>query len=70
MRGNLLFFGLAECLGQGRENFVNLIADFCVTELEIEWIGDSIERAHQIGKFNGSASSQLVVVNFAEAKKG
>ena len=65
MRENLLFFGLAEHRGQGRENCVNLIENFCETELGIEGIGDSIERAHRIGKFNGSASSRPVVVKFA-----
>ena len=65
MRENLLFFGLAEHPGQDRENCVNPIEDFCETELEIEGIGDSIERAHRIGKFNGTASSRPIVVKFA-----
>ena len=51
MRENLLFFGLAEHRGQGRENCVNLIEDFCDTDLGFEGIGDSLERAQRIGKF-------------------
>ena len=65
MRENLFFFGLAGHRGQGRQNCVNLIEDFCETELEIEGIGNSIERAHRIGKFNGTASGRPVVLKFA-----
>ena len=65
MRENLLFFGLAEHRGQGRKNWVNLNEDFYDTELAIDGIGDSIERAHRIGKFNGCFSSRPVVRKFA-----
>ena len=60
-----LFFGLAEHRGQGRKNWVNLNEDFYETELAIDGIGDSIERAYRIGKFNGCFSSRPVVGKFA-----
>ena len=61
MRDNLLSFGLAEQSGQGIKNFVNLIEDFCETKMGIEGIGNSIERAHRVGKINGSARSLRAV---------
>lgn len=48
MRDNLLFFGLAEHRGSGKENCINLINEFCEAELNIVGIKDNIERAHRI----------------------
>ena len=52
MRENLLFFGLAEYKGERKENCVSLIDDFCETQLGLSSIGENIERAHRIGKFD------------------
>lgn len=49
MRDNILFFCLAEYIGENRENCSNLIDDFCEAELGIKEVGQHIERAHRLG---------------------
>jgi hypothetical protein len=61
MRDNLLFFGLAEFRGHGRENCVNIINDFCVTKMGIPDIRENIERAHRLGKFVVNKTRPIVV---------
>lgn len=61
MRDNLLFFGLAEFRGHGRENCVNIINDFCETEMGIPDIRENIERAHRLGKFVVNKTRPIVV---------
>ena len=51
---NLLFFGLTEYRGHGRENCAGLVSEFCETGLNITGILEKIERAHRIGKFNSN----------------
>jgi hypothetical protein len=52
MRDTLLFFGLAEFRGHGRENCVYIINDFCATEMGISDIRKkNTERAYRLGKF-------------------
>nr|XP_022297117.1 uncharacterized protein LOC111106652 [Crassostrea virginica] len=68
MRDNLLFFGLAEYRGRGRENCASLVSDFCETELNITGISEKIERAHHIGKFN-SNKTRPIVVKFTSFKE-
>ena len=54
MRANLLFFGLTEYRGHGRENGAGLVGEFCENDLNISEILEKIERAHRIGKFNSN----------------
>lgn len=61
MRDNLLFFGLAEYRGHGRENCVNIINDFCETELGVSGVFENIERAHRLGKFDRNRTRPIVV---------
>ena len=51
---NLLFFGLTEYRGHGRENCAGLVGEFCENNLNISEILEKIERAHRIGKFNSN----------------
>ena len=46
MRDN---FGFAEYKGEGKENCVSLIDDFCETQQGLSSIGEKIERAYREG---------------------
>ena len=70
MQENLLFFGLAEYKGERKENCVSLIDDFCETQLGLSSIGENIERAHRVGKFDeGRNKPRPIVVKFSSFRR-
>ena len=70
MRETLLFFGLAEYKGERKENCVSLIDDFCENQLSLSSIGENIERAHRIGKFDeGRNTPRPIVVKFSSFRR-
>lgn len=59
-------FGLAEYIGEYRENCSSLIDNFCEAELGIKEVGQHIERAHLLGKRNmQSENPRPIVVKFS-----
>ena len=70
MRENLVFFGLAEYKGERKKNFVSLIDDFCETQLGLSSIGENIEKANRVGKFDeGRNTPRPIVVKFSSFRR-
>ena len=71
MRENLLFFGLDKYKDERKENCVSLIDDFCKTQLGLSSIGENIEKAHRVGKFDeGRKSLDRLLLNLAPLDDG
>ncbi|KAK3092735.1 hypothetical protein FSP39_006730 [Pinctada imbricata] len=70
MRDNLLFFGPAEPVDDSRENCISLTDQICSDKLGIDSpsVGQSIDRAHRIGRRNRGGKYRPIVVKFNDYK--